>query len=547
MKGKLFSLLILAGISVAVVTGLLNAFNALSVADVAGTAPFRGAAEISPEGRSNPHILLFTLYGAEHTSYLREMATTVYDPQRRKWRLESDRQDDEYRGEFVGRTVPDGVRETKIDVINVSLESTFGYSRVASLPTSLHTLQVSYPRPLSYFPEDELFFAGDLPLLNYSFTTVHYRFDEAALANASAGTGGVYLELPRGMDSRIRELAREITAGLKRPYQKAMAIESYLESIYIYDPEYTRCPWGEEPHAWFLFDERRGVCANFNSAFVVLCRSAGIPARLVSGYMISPNPWTQQVYADQAHVWAEVSLQGLGWVTFDATGSRSESGGKTVQTIATSTKIEQLTGAGDSFRKGDGFTATGTVKGHFVEVNSSGTENEPETGTTDTVAKPLAGVTVEVYVSDSKIAGEYVGGRNEWRFRSIMAGSRMAGIGETNADGVFEIACTIPVEISAGEYHVLARAVPTEEYDESWSDPEIEVTSETSILIISPREFELDKPAEVFGVLREEPDYVESVAKEGPTGGVDRRPAWNPVPDAEVDIYIDGSLVAEAM
>src|SRR4030095_5093518 len=42
----------------------------------------------------------------------------------------------------------------------------------------------------------------------------------------------------------------------------------------------------------FLFDARRGFCEHYASAFVVLLRAAGIPARVVTGYQggeINPN------------------------------------------------------------------------------------------------------------------------------------------------------------------------------------------------------------------------------------------------------------------
>ena len=57
----------------------------------------------------------------------------------------------------------------------------------------------------------------------------------------------------------------------------------------------------------------------FSSAFVVLARSVGIPARVVSGWAIGQTDDEQIVYLDQAHQWAEVALDGIGWVTFEPT------------------------------------------------------------------------------------------------------------------------------------------------------------------------------------------------------------------------------------
>ena len=74
-----------------------------------------------------------------------------------------------------------------------------------------------------------------------------------------------------------------------------------------------------DPVDWFLFDSRQGTCGQFSSAFVILARAAGIPARVVSGWVVSPQDDWQTIHADQAHQWAEVAFKELGWVTFEPT------------------------------------------------------------------------------------------------------------------------------------------------------------------------------------------------------------------------------------
>ena len=74
----------------------------------------------------------------------------------------------------------------------------------------------------------------------------------------------------------------------------------------------------------FLFDQKAGFCEHFSSAFVVLMRAAGIPARVVTGYVGGyRNPigdyW--QVRRSDAHAWAEVWLPGRGWVREDPTAA----------------------------------------------------------------------------------------------------------------------------------------------------------------------------------------------------------------------------------
>ncbi len=74
----------------------------------------------------------------------------------------------------------------------------------------------------------------------------------------------------------------------------------------------------------FLFDEQAGFCEHFSSSFVVLMRAAGIPARVVTGYVGGRrNPYGDYwlVRRADAHAWAEVWLRGRGWVRVDPTAA----------------------------------------------------------------------------------------------------------------------------------------------------------------------------------------------------------------------------------
>jgi hypothetical protein len=74
----------------------------------------------------------------------------------------------------------------------------------------------------------------------------------------------------------------------------------------------------------FLFDQQAGFCEHFSSSFVVLMRASGIPARVVTGYVGGDrNPFGDYwvVRRMDAHAWAEVWLQGRGWVRVDPTAA----------------------------------------------------------------------------------------------------------------------------------------------------------------------------------------------------------------------------------
>ena len=83
-------------------------------------------------------------------------------------------------------------------------------------------------------------------------------------------------------------------------------------------------PWGRDAVDQFLFETKAGFCQHFSSSFVILMRGAGIPARVVTGYAGGyRNPiqdyWI--VRRSDAHAWAEVWLQGRGWVRVDPTAA----------------------------------------------------------------------------------------------------------------------------------------------------------------------------------------------------------------------------------
>ena len=83
-------------------------------------------------------------------------------------------------------------------------------------------------------------------------------------------------------------------------------------------------PLGRERVDEFLFETRVGYCEHFASAFVVLMRSAGVPARVVTGYAGGrrnriDDEWV--VRNSDAHAWAEVWLVGRGWVRVDPTAA----------------------------------------------------------------------------------------------------------------------------------------------------------------------------------------------------------------------------------
>src|SRR5258706_9374034 len=148
----------------------------------------------------------------------------------------------------------------------------------------------------------------------------------AASAEYSSDIASTYLQLPFALDPRITELARQTTKNARTPFDKALAIETFLRTRYTYTLNLTGKP-GDDPLAHFLFETRAGHCEYFASAMTILLRTLSIPAREVNGFL--PGEYNDLagdyiVRASDAHSWVEVYFPGSGWVTFDPTPPSAE-------------------------------------------------------------------------------------------------------------------------------------------------------------------------------------------------------------------------------
>jgi len=130
-----------------------------------------------------------------------------------------------------------------------------------------------------------------------------------------------YLQLPPRLDPRIPALARAMAGPAISDLAQARAIEASLRRHYAYTLQLPRRA-AADPLADFLFTRKQGHCEYFASALTVLLRTAGIPARIVTGFLGGEyNPITDLwvVRSSDAHSWVEAWIPGHGWSTFDAT------------------------------------------------------------------------------------------------------------------------------------------------------------------------------------------------------------------------------------
>jgi transglutaminase-like putative cysteine protease len=146
-----------------------------------------------------------------------------------------------------------------------------------------------------------------------SYTT--YRAREPLTADEQ----NLFRRLPPDSSPRTRELVRGWLTDRPSPEELIERGLDYLRSQPFF---YTLTPpaLGNQPVDEFLFDTREGFCEHYASAFTVMMRAAGLPARVVTGYQGGELNGVGGYYIirqSDAHAWTEVWLADRGWIRVD--------------------------------------------------------------------------------------------------------------------------------------------------------------------------------------------------------------------------------------
>jgi len=125
-------------------------------------------------------------------------------------------------------------------------------------------------------------------------------------------------------NSDLRVYAAELRANFQ--HDDSAIIQAVLSRFSKQNYRYTLSPPALNNNSLdqFFFSTKAGFCEHYASSFTFLMRAAGIPARLVLGYL--GGEYNQQgnyysIYQRDAHAWSEVWLQGQGWVRIDPTSA----------------------------------------------------------------------------------------------------------------------------------------------------------------------------------------------------------------------------------
>ena len=224
----------------------------------------------------------------------------------------------------------DGVSWSYADVANappvaLEVEQAVHY-RIHLLPTHrrvLPTLDVPIETPAGATMRRDRVVLAARPVddaLSYSLrSATHYRLEPELGAHQQR-----WLRLPAHFNPRTLALGQ----SWRERYgsDDAAIVRAALALFHDGGFRYTLAPapLGRDAMDDFLFDTREGYCEHYSSAFTVLMRAAGIPARVVTGYQ--GGYWNKLgnyllVRNSDAHAWSEVWLADRGWVRVDPTAA----------------------------------------------------------------------------------------------------------------------------------------------------------------------------------------------------------------------------------
>ena len=191
------------------------------------------------------------------------------------------------------------------------------------LPSAMPRAETGTSGPLAILTRDQ-------QLLSRSPLTQPLRYVQQSILLSSYPANARFdapanLRLP-DRNPRTRQLALELRAQYPDDRQLIAAVLTWFNRenfVYTMSPPLLKEDTADE----FLFDTRSGFCEHYASAFVVLLRSAGIPARIVTGYQggaMNPRGNYMIVRQSDAHAWAEVLIDGR-WQRYDPTAAVSPS------------------------------------------------------------------------------------------------------------------------------------------------------------------------------------------------------------------------------
>jgi protein-glutamine gamma-glutamyltransferase len=246
--------------------------------------------------------------------------------------------------EWTRRDV-DSIAKSNGDASDKPAGISIGY-QVSLEPTErkyLPALDWPQTAPTDYYLSQEQTVYSDKPIQKITQYSGQAYLQPQVTAALDFATRQRALAYPLGFNKRTQALAKQWRAQSQNERAYIERVMQWIER----DFSYTLAT--EEPGInavdEFLFTDKKGFCQHFSSSFAILMRAAGIPTRIVTGYVGGyKNPYGDywMLYQKDAHAWNEVWLENEGWVRFDPTAAVAPE--NILDTIQTNVGAEQYFG-----------------------------------------------------------------------------------------------------------------------------------------------------------------------------------------------------------
>ena len=285
--------------------------------------------------------IIFTPYSFD-TLYIRNFIGVEYMPYQNKWY--QNQYEVTESGEYKSYIKESGYAG-EVDALKTAFEEGDPYAAKGMMTvTNIEAPAMPYQPYYSDSDREPVF-------MRQSETYTYYpRFPESSAAVTADSPGNDFLAVPSANKETIDDFIEE--AGFKdgTPLEIANQIADYYQENIPYTIRPGATPWRRDFVNYFLNDNRKGYCAHFASAAVLILREMGVPARYCEGYAISYNQIVRDgelledseystfyegynAFGEEtavvrveatdadAHAWVEIYDETMGWIPVEVTPS----------------------------------------------------------------------------------------------------------------------------------------------------------------------------------------------------------------------------------